>query len=670
MNISVLHLRTKDLVFLQISQLFPYIDFMKPLYLLLITSLILFANCSQQKGTERDDSKNWACIAPDTGSVPYLRQLGCESDWALLEGKPLSSAHGQASSVKFAFALQSGSVFFVNSNMYSLHFDFAQENLALTEAELANWNTTQYRENVDRSYVLGTLDHYAESGIYTLQLFPGDDLSAERLQSVFEIIQANVWYGKSLLFLPLNEMALARANAAGIPTISIDSLHNGQLFQSMNPGEAYGTLVRAPAANVESETFGRHDIILTDGLPNSLSVVAGVITTMFQTPLSHINVLSKNRHTPNMALRNSWNNPDFLALEGKLTHLVVTEDSFLIEAASIEEAQAFWDSTGPGEPPPLPLDSNPALLDVEELELSMIPRVGAKAANFGELATLFGPNSTIGKVPEAGFAIPFIHYLNHMERHGLKAIADSLMKDPLFQTDAQVRRTALDWLQKKIIAAPMDSTLLKEVEQKVSQSGYTRMRFRSSTNAEDIEGFNGAGLYSSYTGILGSTDKPIANAIRKVWASLWNYRAFEERDFFRIDQSRVAMGVLVHRGFPDEGANGVAFTNNIYKPESFGYVINVQAGDVSVVTPPPGVQCEQFIYYPLGKSYVGEPSIDPISRSTITNGEPVLSEAEIVRLGNALQYVEMRYHSEPMDVEFKFDGVERTLYLKQARPAP
>lgn len=643
---------------------------MKPLYLFCLSSLILFANCSQQKGTEKDDKRDWSCVAPDTGAVPYLRQLGCESDWALLEGKPLSTAHGQASSVKFAFALQSGAVFFVNTNRYSLHFDFAKENLALTSSELANWNTTQYRENVERTYVLGTLDYYQESGIHTLQLFPGDDLSSERLKSVFDIIQSNVWYGKSLLFLPLNEMAQARANAAGVPTISIDSLHGGQIFQSMNPGEAYGTLVRAPAADVETETFGRHDIILTDGLPNSLSVVTGVITTMFQTPLSHINVLSKNRHTPNMALRNGWNHPEFISLEGKLAHLVVTEDSFWIEAATMEEAQAFWDSTGPGEPPPLPLDSNPALLGVEELGLDMIPRVGAKAANFGELATMLGRTSNIGKVPEGGFAIPFIHYLNHMERHGLKAIADSLMKDSQFQTDAQVRRTALEWLQNKIIAAPLDSALLKEVEQKVAESGYTRMRFRSSTNAEDIEGFNGAGLYSSYTGILGSTEKPIAKAIRKVWASLWNYRAFEERDFFRIDQSRVAMGVLVHRGFPDEGANGVAFTYNLYKPEYFGYVINVQEGDISVVTPPTGVQCEQFIYYPIGEEYLGEPSIDPISRSSITNGAPVLSEAEILRLGNALQSVERHYHYEHMDVEFKFDGVERTLYLKQARPAP
>jgi hypothetical protein len=50
-----------------------------------------------------------------------------------------------------------------------------------------------------------------------------------------------------------------------------------------------------------------------DQAPNDISVVQGLITQEFQTPLSHVNVLSQNRHTPNMGLRGALTNPELLA---------------------------------------------------------------------------------------------------------------------------------------------------------------------------------------------------------------------------------------------------------------------------------------------------------------------------------------------------------------------
>ena len=84
----------------------------------------------------------------------------------------------------------------------------------------------------------------------------------------------------------------------------------------------------------------------------------------------------------------------------------------------------------------------------------------------------------------------------------------------------------------------------------------TPMRCRSSTNNEDLPGFNGAGLYDSYT--HRPDEGHIAKTIKQVWASLWTYRAFEERDFYRVDHLQTAMGVLVHPNYDDELANGVA----------------------------------------------------------------------------------------------------------------
>ena len=68
---------------------------------------------------------------------------------------------------------------------------------------------------------------------------------------------------------------------------------------------------------------------------------------------------------------------------------------------------------------------------------------------------------------------------------------------------------------------------------------------RSSTNAEDGEEFNGAGLYDSKSGRpaddfrpAGScphpTYKPLSLALKKVWASTYNLNAFLARERFGI----------------------------------------------------------------------------------------------------------------------------------------
>ncbi len=58
-----------------------------------------------------------------------------------------------------------------------------------------------------------------------------------------------------------------------------------------------------------------------------------------------------------------------------------------------------------------------------------------------------------------------------------------------------------------------------------------RMRFRSSTNAEDLGNFTGAGLYDSKSGDPSDERYPVEDALREVWASIWYFRAFEERTY-------------------------------------------------------------------------------------------------------------------------------------------
>ena len=62
------------------------------------------------------------------------------------------------------------------------------------------------------------------------------------------------------------------------------------------------------------------------------------------------------------------------------------------------------------------------------------------------------------------------------------------------------------------------------------------LRYRSSTNNEDLPGFNGAGLYDSKTQDPDETEEDgIDKSLKQVFASLWTFRAFTEREFHRID---------------------------------------------------------------------------------------------------------------------------------------
>jgi phosphoenolpyruvate-protein kinase (PTS system EI component) len=176
--------------------------------------------------------------------------------------------------------------------------------------------------------------------------------------------------------------------------------------------------VFAKATELESKFLSYQDIVVLDEAPNDISVVQGIITQEFQTPLSHLNVLSRNRHTPNMGLRNALSNEKLLALEGKLVRLEVGLQQWSIREATAEETKAYLDANMPT-PMTLPamnLDER-RLVDIEDVApdppaggslreaiKTAVLAFGGKAAHYSILARLDG-------VPvRKAFAIPVYYY--------------------------------------------------------------------------------------------------------------------------------------------------------------------------------------------------------------------------------------------------------------------
>jgi hypothetical protein len=192
--------------------------------------------------------------------------------------------------------------------------------------------------------------------------------------------------------------------------------------------------------------------------------------------------------------------------------------------------------------------------------------------------------------------------------------------------------------------------------------------------------FNGAGLYTSISAELDQPDRRVDDAVRTVWASLWNGRAYDERRYANIDDSLVAMGVLVHPASLSEEANGVAVSRNILDPNRGDiYYINVQAGEASVTNPAPGVSTDQFIYRLPPRT----PPTDYTSESSVLqalpeHGSHVLSEEEVRNVACALGAIHDHFRPKldpmqenrwfAMEIEFKLLDQDRALLVKQARP--
>ncbi len=256
----------------------------------------------------------------------------------------------------------------------------------------------------------------------------------------------------------------------------------------------------------------------------------------------------------------------------------------------------------------------------------------------------------------------------------LSAHVDRLLADPAFEGDSALREASLDGLRWIIRHAPVDPTFAAALDAKVVDrfGPGARIRLRSSTNAEDLPTFSGAGLYSSFGADAGGGDRP-SDEIRKVWASAWNWRAFEERAFWNIDQRAIRMGVAVHPAYPDEAANGVLITRNLADPTIAGFYVNVQAGEVAVTNPEVGAIPEVFT---IVESPVGGVQVIRQRFSSLSPDAPLLTTAEVLRLYLAATQIQQHFaplygdapHSFAVDLEFKLHGPERVLAIKQARP--
>lgn len=637
-------------------------------------------------------------LEPGAEDPEWVDKVLCQNDFLAVASEPIDASIPGAMSCKTILdRLDDNRFYFQNSKKYLIHWEFAHKHLSgngkpLVPA-LGQFNQTEYYSPA-RRFILGALTYYQEPGVWVYEISPYDTASFDMIQLAYETIQANAFFGDELFFHPTSAAIELEAKKlpASVKQISTDELFKGITYQPLNLAEGVGRLRFMKAKQLETEYLNFRDIVVLDSVPNDIAVVAGIITGQLQTPLSHINVLSQNRGTPNMALIGAETNEELLALDGKWVRLVVGPFQYTIEEVTLEEADAWWEDNKP-KPVGIPnldmtvtdLRDTDKILDIEGLGLGpalkkAIPAFGGKASHYGAL-TQIGPDVP---VPQA-YAIPVYYYRKHMENNGLDKVLDTMLEDEEFKSDPAVRFEKLAELQEMIRNSPVDPDFEALLMAKLATDfPGQRMRFRSSTNAEDLDGFTGAGLYTSLSGDPNDPKDPIMDAVRGVWASIWKYKAFEERSYRSIDHKSVGMALLSHPAFPEEDSNGVALTANIFDTSGLepGFYINAQIKGVSVVLPDAGVTTDQMIYH---YQMPGQPIVFLSHSNLIPPGQTVLTAGQTYELGKALsaihQYFFKLYGPPPgnplefyaMDVEWKFDssdGGPSKVVIKQARPHP
>jgi hypothetical protein len=151
------------------------------------------------------------------------------------------------------------------------------------------------------------------------------------------------------------------------------------------------------------------------------------------------------------------------------------------------------------------------LIDLRDKQATDITIVGAKAAQLANVEGIY--NQPIFK---GTFVIPFHHYQKHVYQNHtivkvIQATNDNMKKKEFnFNEFTNVQDQIRYNFQ-------VNDELINSIIEMIKQHNMTSVILRSSTNAEDLTGFNGAGLYESVTlkGSASTDPKQVGAAIKK-----------------------------------------------------------------------------------------------------------------------------------------------------------
>lgn len=450
------------------------------------------------------------------------------------------------------------------------------------------------------------------------------------------------------------------------------SASNKGSVKILNEGLAYGYVKYIKAGEEQKVSSNYQNILVYEQLPYRVPIANGMITLEPQTPLSHINLLAKNRGTINAYILGEHSSKATLKKYiGKLVKIQTTKNGLTITVAKTEEAQKFWAAKKNLKVTIPKADRDMKFLSYFEIggkAVQTVNYIGTKASNYATLQHEFP------KYVKPGFAVPFHFYFETIKNAGVDKLIQTLQtsKAKLSTTE---RNKQLQAIQTKILSAKVPKSILDQLRNMFDEYFKNKkVRLRSSTNCEDLPQFNGAGLYKSKGFYTKSSDAELEKKILEVYASLWSTLAFEERDFFGIDHQQIGMAILVNEAFSTEYANGVVITipNTSGTPSIY---INTQSGENSVTNPSSGQVPEAIMFKQFDSKWYSTQSKSSVKNIFVDNAKLTPTVRELQKLTAQIDKLfrsklsAKTANAYGVDLEFKIlklDG-QYKLYIKQAR---
>jgi len=555
-------------------------------------------------------------------------------------------------------------VYFINSQRFRFHKDF------LLATYLVPRGADVFKPiyiDTDRRFIVGTIAWQRTVDKFTWELWEGDLATPEIIKSANDAINATFF--TPVAYKP-NSIRQEDASAElGIERVLQSDINKNQEYLALNPGKAVGRIHIIDNLD-DTVEIGDNEIIVLKELPISLPPVRGIIVAKPSSPLSHINILAKGWNVPNVYIKDA--DKLFRDKDTFVWEFDATMSNYKFTPVDVEKLKTDFRSPDQQVPPSNLTVTRLAGLREQRKSDSII--YGAKSANLGEMLFAKIP----GIIVPDGFTVPFAWYQRFMKANRFDEIIAGLTDDNDFVHNPRVRKQKLEEFRNTIQKGKFDPRLRAQIISKWrTQLGGRPVFVRSSSNSEDLPNFSGAGLYSSVPNVR-EPDKLI-EAVKKVWASLWKFEAYEARVRNYVSQRDVYMSALIQVGI-DMQKGGVMITKDPFDSDSHNAVyISAVCGHNSNVVNNNGVP-EQLLFNQRSNSVVLMTLSDQKNALAFdTAGDlrettdkcadssgRVLNDVQARALASTAQRIQSVFGKKPQDIEWGI--LAGKIYIVQSRP--